>query len=352
MSDERKQEMMGEIFAEELEDRGVFLKGPLIMKAFQATIDRIAKLPQPEQRWFEWAAGDDISITHKWVCFGSGAIATASFCLNGSQDISGELVWDIEEMKPSEWKPIPTEPETVRKWREAHEPKPEPPKGREERVEEIRKMLCDAAGKSPRGVFYYQGMAEQIVATEPQAMSRDEIVEVVADRFARDEWAEDFVASVREGSADDMTGSGVLTAIDALVGKIPASNESSMEERSWKAYQTGDSVPLQEVIDDLKEAVRFSVEREVQAAGRRKTTKLKWHTPAEGPDRLDRICELLGKIPCGGGQAAYMQIFADGTGQFSSDRKLIDWIILNDDPEQVIAEYVAGLAEEKLKATE
>ncbi len=225
-----------------------------------------------------------------------------------------------------------------------------PPKEKEERVEEIRKMLCDAAGKSPRGVFYYQGMAEQIVATEPKAMSREEMVEVVAKLTEEERVFPENAAAIRQGNRSCWFADGVLTAIDALAGKIPASNNEVealkghvKREQEHSANMAKVAVKQLAKIEEFRQLAqdRYGEIMDLKA----EIVRLK-HTPAEGPDRLDRICNLLWKIPdnpadCG----AYMFIHKNRSGavECTGDEGWLCEFDADDDPEQTIAKYVAGL---------
>ncbi len=218
----------------------------------------------------------------------------------------------------------------------ALEPKP-PLEGREERVEEIRKMLCDAAEKSPRGVFYYRGMAEQIVATEPRAMSREEMVGVAAARLRKKDLTR--TASDLEAQYMSHPTHCILIAIDAFAGKTSAS-DNEVEEWKEKYRRSVEHRRRLEATCAKKSGKINDLEQEV--------TKLKWHTPAETPDRLDRICRLLRKIPTGLNElSAYMQIENDGSGVVEREAAQPPlWLCdfdSNQNPEQVIAEYLAGL---------
>ena len=207
-------------------------------------------------------------------------------------------------------------------------------KGRKERVDVVAKILDSHLW--PGSV---RKQAERIVATEPRAMSREEMVEVVAT-FVRgqEKWTD--AKMIEEGNRMSYHSAGPLDAIDALAGKIPASNEAE----AWQK----------------KHACLLEHTKRVEAACGEKTTKirdleqevtkLKWHTPAEGPDRLDRldrICELLLRIPRNkDGRYPHVLFWGDRTGSIGySELEMRGClrVFAPDDPEQVIAEYVAGL---------
>ncbi len=89
---------------------------------------------------------------------------------------------------------------------------PKPLEGRKERVEEVKKIILASVWFTSCS-WVYTGeakvFAEQIVATEPRAMSRDEMVAVVVKK---DYYCEDYL-------------NGIDIAIDAFAGKIPASGK-------------------------------------------------------------------------------------------------------------------------------
>ncbi len=203
----------------------------------------------------------------------------------------------------------------------------QPPKGRAERVKEVTKVICEyffqhspaggtietspnvGDGIIPTGMAHYlisvdyrcEQLAEQIVATEPGAMSRDEMVEAVAKLFEKQGHLENAAAVRQQDGRNLFYADGALNAIDALAGQTTANNE------------------------------------------------------AEGPDWLGRICELLGKIPPNSvGWRAYMLIHKDRSGsvEYGSSKGWLCEFDVDEDPEQAIAEYIAGLDKPDDEVTE
>ena len=83
-----------------------------------------------------------------------------------------------------------------------------PPKGREERVAEVEAIIERHVVRSVSHII-----AERIVATEPKVMSREEMLAVVMDNYVERERPIGLIVP------------GIHIAIDALVGKIPASDK-------------------------------------------------------------------------------------------------------------------------------
>ena len=213
-----------------------------------------------------------------------------------------------EELGNPDWRSLPV-PILRTIDRIAALPELQPP-GREERVEQVRVILQDSWGGGIN-----KDLAERIVATEPRAMSRKEMVEVAAESFDKPGFRS-VAECIRQNNRSTQQSFGALGVVDALVGKIPASGESSIGERSWKAYLAGDSQPLQEVIDDLKEAVVWKEKYERQAAHarrlegvvRKRNEKIARLTAeiggvkdgvrvatAERSDRLDKVIAVVNK---------------------------------------------------------
>ncbi len=130
-----------------------------------------------------------------------------------------------------------------------------------------------------------------------------------------------FIAKIDTKITEDTT-LGAILVIDALAGKISASNN---EAEVWKGkykQEVEHSRILQKIID-----VRLSP------------------PPAEGPDQLDRIVKMLKKIPrnerC---TDAHIRLYGDGSWSVRYfDGKMLCNHEGGSNLEQAIAEYVAGL---------
>ena len=194
---------------------------------------------------------------------------------------------------------------------------PEPLTGKEERVKEVEQMIIDYLQPGRRWlngciVIEYvvdadilnnsvkDTLAEQIVATEPQAMSREEMVELMAKEI---EIHPENAAAIRQGNRRCWFADGVLTTIDALAGKIPANNN---EVEAWKghlkraqehsAHMAKVEVKQLAKIEEFRQLAqdRYGEIMDLKA----EIVRLK-HTPAEGPDQLDNpsaLCCTLEKI--------------------------------------------------------
>ncbi len=229
---------------------------------------------------------------------------------------------------------------------------PEPPtdccdcdkvKGEKGRVEEVRDIIINdtICGRS-----HCTKIAKQIVATEPRAMSRKEIVEVVAC-YLKSRSAHGIACDIRQTPLHNAPWAGqperlecwvrgIHYAIDALAGKTSASDD---EVEAWKKKyerQVEHSKRLETACGEKTAKIR-----ELEQVN----TKLKWNTPAERPDRLDRIVKKLNKIPRNESCTdVHIRLYGDGSWSVRYfDGKMLCNHEGGSNPEQVLAEYVAGL---------
>ena len=131
---------------------------------------------------------------------------------------------------------------------------PEPPKGREERVKQVELFVAGYMRDS--ALSYCTQLAEQIVATEPKPMSREKMVKVVT-AFARQEKLTSLANDLETGCLGTLA-CGALTAIDALAGKTPATDEKPKAKplliTSRKGNQAMSSEETNEVVETVEAA--------------------------------------------------------------------------------------------------
>ncbi len=353
MSDERKAQMR-EIAAEEYDDDGHSAGSDIrrdnrshdrVAHRVLRIIDRIAELP-PEPTRHDGDCTIHISLDNGRLTDG---FCTCGYGLSlARKGDRSELLSDVRLLDAEEKaaRKVQLQPEPARQFYKgckfaATVAAVQSSKG-EGRVEEVQAIIegclveqrwggvnyamathIDDRGVSVAGGTVTQFIAECIVATEPRAMSREEVVEVVA---------KDFVAKGWDSCADDLrkndceerktaVGEGAVRAIDALAGQIPASNEAEEKKHERHASHLIKSLRFRNGIiaeQDIEiEAWKKKYERQVEHSHNLEETlgkktakigdleqevvKLKCHafTPAKGPDRLDKpiaLCCTLEKI--------------------------------------------------------
>lgn len=231
----------------------------------------------------------------------------------------------------------------------------------------------------------YDRIAPMLKA-EPQPMSREKMVKVVADHYANAGIPDGLFCAktLLEGNRDGwMEIHGALTAIDALAGRILAIKTDSerFDEHLEQASETVAGWPAckqtllgaKPVANDEAAEWKQRYERQLAHASRLQTTcgkksgeiseqarkilELEYEIARlkqqAGPDRLYRICELLGKLSRAGEAYPKMQIFEDRRGTFRVDPgggRVICTFRPGEDPEKVLASYVAGHCSDSLRA--